>query len=140
MWHSMNRPERVRVLEALTGPDTLDKIHHALEELWADGSGVSDVARMNMKLATAEIGANIVKHARRGQPVRMRMEARLLAHEVEFVFTDDGDPVHVDLASIGMPDEMAEGGRGLAIAKAVVDRLTYRRDHMGNHWTLAVKR
>lgn len=127
------------MLEALTGPDTLDKIHHALEELWA-GSAVSDVARTNLRLATAEIGANIVKYSRRGQPVRMRMESRLLADEVEIVFTDDGDPAHVDLASIGMPGELAEGGRGLAIAKAVLDRLTYRRDEMGNHWTLAVKR
>lgn len=127
-------------MDTLTGPDTLDKIHHALEKLWAAGSHVSDVARMNMKMAAAEIGANILEHSRRGQPVRMRMELRLLADEVEVVFTDDGDPARVDLASIGMPNEMAERGRGLAIAKAVLDRLTYRRDEMGNHWTLAVNR
>ena len=56
------------------------------------------------------------------------------------MFTDEGDPADVDLTTVTMPDAMAERGRGLALAKACLDQLTYRRDSTGNHWTLAVKR
>jgi serine/threonine-protein kinase RsbW len=98
------------------------------------------VVRTPVSVAVAEIGANIIEYSRPGQPVRMQMQLRLLAHEVEIVFTDEGDPAHVDLATVTMPDALAERGRGLAIAKACLDRLTYRRDSTGNHWILAVGR
>lgn len=38
-----------------------------------------------------------------------------------------------------MPDWTASRGRGLAIAKAVLGRLDYFRDDVGNHWTLVSK-
>jgi anti-sigma regulatory factor (Ser/Thr protein kinase) len=37
-----------------------------------------------------------------------------------------------------MPDPMAERGRGLALAQAVLEELNYRRTHL-NHWTLVSK-
>ena len=39
-----------------------------------------------------------------------------------------------------MPEPMAERGRGLAMALALLDRLAYRSDESGNHWTLISKR
>ena len=38
-----------------------------------------------------------------------------------------------------MPDDMVERGRGLALAEAVLEQLTYRRAEY-NHWTLVSKR
>ena len=50
---------------------------------------------------------------------------------------DDGNEAHVDLGSACMPEDvLAERGRGLAMAKLVLDRLTYRREAGVNHWTL----
>jgi serine/threonine-protein kinase RsbW len=144
MTPSMNQPEWHSVLDTPTGPDALDKIHRCLDELWSAHPELSEVVRTQLSVAVAEIGANIIEYSHPGQPmriqVRMQMQVHLLAHEVEIVFTDEGDPAHVDLATVTMPDEMAERGRGLALAKACLDRLTYRRDATGNHWTLAVKR
>jgi serine/threonine-protein kinase RsbW len=37
---------------------------------------------------------------------------------------------------MSLPDELAESGRGPAIALGVLDELSYRRDKSGNHWTL----
>ena len=54
-------------------------------------------------------------------------------------FTDNGGPLHVDLNAVSLPDDMAERGRGLPLAKAVLDRLIYERDAL-NHWTLVSKR
>jgi anti-sigma regulatory factor (Ser/Thr protein kinase) len=37
-----------------------------------------------------------------------------------------------------MPEDvLAERGRGLAMAKLVLDKLTYRREARVNYWTLA---
>ena len=54
-------------------------------------------------------------------------------------FLDDGPPAEVDLRKTGMPDPQAECGRGLALAHAVLDRLTYHRNFF-NHWILVSKR
>lgn len=35
-----------------------------------------------------------------------------------------------------MPSAMAERGRGLALAVAVLDELGFHRDSTGNRWTL----
>lgn len=140
MMPSMTQPEWRFVLDTPTGPDALDKIHRCLEQLWSAHPELSEVLRTPVSVAVAEIGANIIEYSRPGQPVRMQMQVQVLADEVEIVFTDEGDPAHVDLNTVTMPDEMAERGRGLALAKACLDRLTYRRDSTGNHWTLAVKR
>ena len=144
MMPSMTQPEWRFVLDTPTGPDALDKIHRCLDELWSAHPELSEVVRTRVSVAVAEIGANIIEYSRPGQPlrmqVRMQMKVQLLAHEVEIVFTDEGDPADVDLTTVTMPDAMAERGRGLALAKACLDRLTYRRDSIGNRWTLAVKR
>ena len=39
-----------------------------------------------------------------------------------------------------MPDPMAERGRGLAMAQALLDELAYRCDETGNHWMLVSRR
>ena len=71
-----------------------------------------------------------------GKSVHLMMDVELLPDAVRITFTDDGRPAPVDLTRVAMPDEMSERGRGLAIAYRVLDELSYRRDHDGNHWTL----
>ena len=94
---------------------------------------VSPTARIHMELAACEIGANILKHARGGEPVRMRMEADVRDGIVRVDFTDDGHPAPVELDAVAMPTEME--GRGLALAVAVLDRLSFQRD--ARNWSLA---
>lgn len=91
-------------------------------------------------VAVSEIGTNIIEHSAEGQPVRMRMELRLKPDEVEINFSDDGNPAVVDLNAVALPSYLADRGRGLAIAKKVLDELSYRRAHGRNQWRLVYRR
>ena len=128
------------MLETVTGPATLDEIGTILERMWSLHPHVPDSVRTQVAIAVGEIGANIVEHAARGGPVRLRMEVLVSLEEVRVAFLDDGPSAQMQIAAPPeMPDEMAESGRGLALAHAVLDRLWYHRQ-MFNHWILVSKR
>jgi serine/threonine-protein kinase RsbW len=129
-----------RVLETSVGPATLAAIDAALERTWLAYPHVPHAIRMHMGIATAEIGANIVEHAVASRQICLAMDVAVLSDRIQVEFTDDGDelPAPVDLGSVRMPEAMAERGRGLALAQAVLDELTYRRTRL-NHWTLVSK-
>ncbi|KUI25234.1 ATP-binding protein [Mycobacterium sp. GA-2829] len=127
------------VLDTTTGPDTLDAVQRTLDRLWAQHD-VDELVRIHVDLAAGEIAANIVEHSGDGRPVRLRMEVILDADTVRTTFFDDGHPSPIDLTDVGMPDDLSERGRGLAIAHRVLDELSYRRDRDGNHWTLVRSR
>lgn len=121
-------------------PDPLGAIQAELDSLWLIHPHVPDDVRTQMSIAAAEIGANIIEHTGGRQPVAMRMGSELVGDQVHVTFTDDGPPVDIDLASVTMPDATAERGRGLAMAKTVLDQLAYRCDDLGNQWTLISQR
>lgn len=66
------------------------------------------------------------------------MEVTVLPTQIRVEFTDDGVPAHIDLTAVCLPDDMAERGRGLALAKAVLEHLSYHRDSV-NRWILVSK-
>ena len=121
-------------------PDPLGAIQAELDSLWLAHPHVPDDVRTQMSIAAAEIGANIIEHTGGRQPVGIRMGSELVGDQVHVTFTDDGPPADIDLASVAMPDAMAERGRGLALAQTVLDQLAYRCDDLGNHWTLISQR
>jgi serine/threonine-protein kinase RsbW len=120
--------------------DPLGVIQGELDSLWLIHPHVPGDVRMQMSIAAAEIGANIVEHGGGRQPVQIKMDSELVGDQVHVNFTDDGPPADIDLASVVMPDASAERGRGLAIAQNVLDQLAYRCDDLGNHWTLISQR
>jgi serine/threonine-protein kinase RsbW len=131
---------RSQVLDTVTGPATLDEIATTLQRSWTAHSHVPDSVRTQVMIAVAEIAANIVEHASRVGPVRVRMEVHVSSEQVRVAFLDNGPPVELDPnASPEMPHHMAERGRGLAMAHAVLDRLWYRRN-VFNHWILVSRR
>ena len=101
---------------------------------------VDETNVMLFESALAEIGANVLTHGRlEGQkdaPVEYVL--RLEGHMAMATFTDRGPPLHNQLTR-GMPDASSESGRGLAIARQVLDELGYERDGEINKWRL-VKR
>jgi len=126
-------------LDTVTGPETLAQMQHTLDAAWSAGD-VPEYTRKCLDLAVSEIGSNIIEHSGDGQPVRLRMVVTLLPDTVVVTLTDDGRPAAVDLSQMGMPDEMSERGRGLAIAHRVLDELSYSRNQEGNRWTLMRRR
>lgn len=127
------------VLETVTGGAALDEICTLLERMWSAYDHVPVPVRTQVGIAVGEIGANIIEHAAHGGPVRLRFEVLVLRDEVRVFFTDHGSPARVDLTGAAMPDQMAESGRGLALANAVLHRLDYSRG-WANHWLLVSKR
>lgn len=127
------------VLEVQTGPDTLAEIQRTLDLAWAEDD-VPEYTKMCIELAVSEIGTNIIAYSADGKPVRMRMAVDVRPDQVAVTFTDDGHPTPIDLTRVSMPDEVAESGRGLALAHRVLDKLSYWRDNEGNHWILNLRR
>ena len=85
----------------------------------------------------AEILANIVEHGRRdGRPVNVEVEISVGGGRLQIGLTDDGDEPDVDINGAAMPGWDAERGRGLAMAKSLLDGLTYWREGAENRWTL----
>ena len=133
--HDQGVAQNSAVLDTVTGVETLDEIGTLLERLWFSHDHVPDAVRTEMEIAVGEISANIIEHAAKDGPVRLRMEVRVLADKVHVSFVDDGPPAEVNVSAAVMPDYMAESGRGLPLARTVLDRLHYRRSFV-NHWTL----
>ena len=76
------------------------------------------------------------KHGATGAPVEY--ELKLEGGTATASFTDQGPPLHNQLPR-AMPAPTSEAGRGLAIARKVLDELGYKREGEVNHWRL-VKR
>ena len=95
---------------------------------------------MLFESALAEIGANVLTHGRRDGPSDAPVEfhLRLEGHMALATFVDRGPPVHNHLTR-AMPEPTSETGRGLAIARQVLDELGYAREGEINTWRL-VKR
>lgn len=124
-------------LEVRSGPEALDEIHDALGDFWSAHDRVPESVRMAFGIAAAEVFANIVEYS---GAKTVRMDVAMSPNHLQVGFTDDGRPVEVDLESVEMPDEFAESGRGLAIAKASLSGLSYEREVPGgNRWMLVSK-
>ena len=103
------------------------------------GTSVDETNVMLFESALAEIGANALTHGRGSAdepPVEYAL--RLEGRTAMATFTDRGTPVHNHLTR-SMPEPTSETGRGLAIARQVLDELGYERDGEVNKWRL-VKR
>lgn len=125
----------------LTGLDeALNTLHDSIEQL-RDRAGrrLDEHALMLFETALGEIGANVLTHGRpESRPDGVAYELRFDGVNVLALFTDHGPSVHEHL-SREMPDALSEEGRGLAMARSLLDELGYRRDGDQNTWRL-VKR
>lgn len=130
------------VIDTRSDQRALGECRRLLDTVWSAHPGVPAGVRTDVSIAAGEIAANILQHTgRREGALRITMEVRVLPGEVRVVFIDDGHRADVDLDSVRLPaDEMAERGRGLAVARKVLRHLSYRRTDAGNQWTLVSER
>jgi serine/threonine-protein kinase RsbW len=120
--------------------DGLEKLHESVQLLReASGRKPDDTNVMHFEIALAEIGANVLTHGRPNNvdpPVEY--ELRLEQDTALASFIDRGGAV-LDFATRAMPDTESESGRGLPMARWLLDELLYKRDGETNRWKL-VKR
>ena len=103
------RPEYITLCRlALTG---IGRLREFSEELLAD-----------LKLALTEAASNSVRHAYGGEAGVVEISYELLPDRLVIEVTDDGggfDP----LEAADRPDDLSEGGLGIAIIRAIADEV-----------------
>lgn len=123
------------------GPATLVAMHDALERLWAEAPDVDELLRIRFTTALAEVVGNVVRHGRRDDGSAPQVDACVRADgDLRADIRDDGTSFPEPLAVPEPVDELAESGRGIAMARAVLDELDYAREPGLNRWTLVIHR
>jgi serine/threonine-protein kinase RsbW len=125
-------------VHGLAGPESLGLLHELLERVAADHPEVSPDDLMLLETAVIEIAGNVVEHGRPPGEVRYVFELAVRRDRLEATLSDSGEAVR-DPVGGAMPDDSAETGRGLPLARAALDELTYVRGDDGNRWRM-VKR
>lgn len=118
----------------------LDVLHRSIERLrQATGRMPDDRSLILFETALGEIGSNVLTHGRPAGTERpVDYALRFEGGTIEASLTDSGAPAHEHL-SRPMPGHDSEAGRGLAMARSILDELGYERDGGVNRWRL-VKR
>ncbi|WP_317230646.1 ATP-binding protein [Clavibacter sp. MX14-G9D] len=121
--------------------DSLEAVHALVSGVWDRASDVDDTERMLFETAVMEIAGNVVEHGvavggRIGAVVTFTLTVICGHDRIVALFEDDGKPAEVDLTQVSMPDDLSESGRGLALAQAVLDDLTFERADGSNRWRL----
>ena len=129
-----------RTLRQAAVPTAIDAVHAELDELWDHASFVPDMDRMTFATAVIEAASNVVQHAvpESTAPVELgvdisvtpvRLEAHVSAFGAAVPDAIDTDPA--------MPGGDAESGRGLALIRALVTTVTFKRQDGTNTWILS---
>ena len=117
--------------------DHLDAVHETLTRLWHGlPAPPPERWRMFFEIAVAEVAANIIEHA---VPASMTLRLEAGTRQVAAEFMDTGRGWAGPPSAEALLDDLAERGRGLAIARAALDEMSYRRRGDVNRWRL-VKR
>lgn len=129
-----------RVLDDCVNPECLGRIHEALAQLWTEAGDVVDIDRTMFEIAVIEVAGNVVQHNGRGPGFDCRITIRISDATLVAQFCDTGVNADVDLEAATLPDEESEHGRGLAMARAAADELTYERIDGRNSWLITRRR
>jgi serine/threonine-protein kinase RsbW len=118
----------------------LEVLHRSLDRLRAaTGREADDIGLLRFETALGEIGSNVLTHGRpAGTEHRVDYRLSFVHGVAEASLTDSGAPVHEHLAR-PMPGHESEAGRGLAMARSLLDELGYERDGDLNRWRLVKK-
>jgi serine/threonine-protein kinase RsbW len=127
-------------LSTTAAPECLDRLHELLQSAWAEHPEVGVSDRTFFEIAVTEVAGNIVEHAAAGTTLQIAVSVHVTDVRLEATFEDVGPAVDVDPGSATMPDDLAESGRGLALARRAVDEVAYWREGVTNHWRVVRSR
>jgi serine/threonine-protein kinase RsbW len=116
----------------------LERVHDLVDELWARVPEVQPADRYRFETAVIEVAGNIVEHG--GPDVRLLLWLQVHEDRLEAQFRDTGRAVDLTAIEGHVPDLLAEDGRGLALARATADDVSYRRTGHTNSWWVIKRR
>lgn len=123
------------VLEGFAVPEELDAVHDLLGQAAGEHPALDPTDVMLFETAIIEIANNVVEYGRPAGKVRWKFTIRVHQDEIEAELDDTGQTFAPALGG-SMPGEEAEGGRGLALAEALLDRIEFQRMSDRNHWRM----
>ena len=122
-------------------PASLDVVQDALARLW-ERTGLEPELALRFETGLVEITANVIEHSfdpdHPGREFTLAVEVQ--PAQVRAEMSDNGQPAAIDLSAVTLPEDDAESGRGLAIAQATLDELTYEHRDGRNVWRLSCRR
>ncbi len=114
----------------------LGELHDLLDQVRREHPEVEETDLAMLETAVIEIAGNMVEHGTPPGGIHYEFTLDVSAEGLRARLVDSGD--EVALVPPGeQPDPMAESGRGLLIARAVLTELRYERQDGQNVWFLA---
>ena len=114
----------------------LAALHRLVERVGHDHPELrpSDLAKM--ETAIIEVIGNVVEHGTPPGAIGYEFSLEVADDRLQALLLETGDPVPLRAMDQDQDHELAESGRGLGIARAVLSELRYERRGDLNAWTL----
>ena len=114
----------------------LTSLHELVERIRDEHPEVDPVDLAMLETAVLELAGNVVEHGTPPGAIGYDFCLEVTADHLHALLLETGDPVPMRARSDDQDHELAESGRGLAIARAVLSELRYERRGELNAWTL----
>lgn len=122
-------------LKGLAVPETLNLLQDLMDRVRSDHPEVDETDLSMFETAIVEIHGNVVKHSVPYGRVIYAFRLDVLEDRLVGLLADTGEPTP-DLSQVPVPDELAESGRGMLLARATLDELDYDRTGDRNTWRM----
>ena len=122
-------------LSGLAVPAGLTRLHDLLERAAAEHADVAPADAMLFETAVIEIANNVVAHGRPKGRVTWRVLIEIRDDGLVATLSDSGEEFAGPLTA-ALPESLQTSGRGLAIAQAALDELSYERAAGLNRWRM----
>ncbi|HET7432427.1 MAG TPA: ATP-binding protein [Nocardioides sp.] len=129
------------LLEGLAVPESLNLLHDLLDRVGREHPEIDSADLMLFETAVIEVAGNVVEHGKPQGNVAWTFQLEVQDDRLEARLSDSGEEYPGGTWGTTMPaDPMQEDGRGLALATAVLDALSYERRGTVNHWRMVRER
>lgn len=121
-------------------PDTVDDAHDFLTSVWDELPDVESQDRMALETVLSELVTNVIQ-SNPHRPIQCEVTLLVGPETLHLETADTGAQVtNLPPASVEMPEDTSEHGRGLALIRLMTDTLTYHHDGAHNVWRICRSR